>query len=154
MFRHCWAYFHHPFMSPTTFPSQCLSLPHSCSHDFFLPSTMTHCPLLAPLLHQVGLSHRYSLIISLSLHAFPGYLLSFSYLPTRTDHCAVSQVNRMCSSLTDQVRSIAKVTTAVARGDLTQKIEISVEGEMSTLKGGCFLTCSYIETDRFSPQAP
>ncbi|KAG6827518.1 hypothetical protein H0H92_011459 [Tricholoma furcatifolium] len=46
-----------------------------------------------------------------------------------------SQVNRMCSSLTDQVRSIAKVTTAVARGDLTQKIEIQVEGEMSTLKG-------------------
>lgn len=42
----------------------------------------------------------------------------------------------MCSSLTDQVRSIAVVTTAVARGDLTQKIEISVEGEMSTLKGG------------------
>lgn len=45
------------------------------------------------------------------------------------------QVNRMCSSLTDQVRSIAVVTTAVARGDLTQKIEIQVEGEMSTLKG-------------------
>ena len=41
----------------------------------------------------------------------------------------------MCSSLTDQIRSIAVVTTAVARGDLTQKIEISVEGEMSTLKG-------------------
>ncbi len=40
----------------------------------------------------------------------------------------------MCSSLTDQVRSIAHVTTAVARGDLTQKIEIQVEGEMSTLK--------------------
>jgi HAMP domain-containing protein len=47
----------------------------------------------------------------------------------------VRNVNRMCSSLTDQVRSIAVVTTAVARGDLTQKIEISVEGEMSTLKG-------------------
>ncbi|TFK18039.1 hypothetical protein FA15DRAFT_731614 [Coprinopsis marcescibilis] len=44
-------------------------------------------------------------------------------------------VNRMCSSLTDQVRSIAMVTTAVARGDLTQKITIQVEGEMSTLKG-------------------
>ena len=40
----------------------------------------------------------------------------------------------MCSSLTDQVRSIAKVTTAVAKGDLTQKIEIEVEGEMLTLK--------------------
>ena len=44
------------------------------------------------------------------------------------------QVNRMCSSLTDQVRSIAMVTTAVARGDLTQKIDIEVEGEMLTLK--------------------
>ncbi|EKM50990.1 uncharacterized protein PHACADRAFT_262909 [Phanerochaete carnosa HHB-10118-sp] len=43
-------------------------------------------------------------------------------------------VNRMCSSLTDQVRSIAMVTTAVAKGDLTQKIDIEVEGEMLTLK--------------------
>ncbi|PSS38101.1 hypothetical protein PHLCEN_2v81 [Hermanssonia centrifuga] len=43
-------------------------------------------------------------------------------------------VNRMCSSLTDQVRSIAKVTTAVAKGDLTQKIDIEVEGEMLQLK--------------------
>lgn len=40
----------------------------------------------------------------------------------------------MCSSLTDQVRSIAVVTTAVAKGDLTSKIEIPVEGEMATLK--------------------
>lgn len=45
------------------------------------------------------------------------------------------QVNRMCSSLTDQVRSIAVVTTAVAQGNLTQKVEIEVEGEMATLKG-------------------
>jgi osomolarity two-component system sensor histidine kinase NIK1 len=36
----------------------------------------------------------------------------------------------MCSSLMVQVRSIA-----VAWGDLTQKIEIQVEGEMLTLKG-------------------
>ncbi|KAF8804283.1 hypothetical protein BYT27DRAFT_6702097 [Phlegmacium glaucopus] len=43
-------------------------------------------------------------------------------------------VNQMCASLTDQVRSIAVVTTAVARGDLTQKIE-NRQGEMSTLKG-------------------
>jgi osomolarity two-component system sensor histidine kinase NIK1 len=48
----------------------------------------------------------------------------------------------MCSSLTDQVRSIAVVTTAVARGDLTQKIEIQVEGEMSTLKGALSLRLS------------
>jgi len=45
------------------------------------------------------------------------------------------QVHRMCSSLMDQVQSIAIVTSAVAHGDLTQKIEIQVEGEMSTLKG-------------------
>ena len=56
----------------------------------------------------------------------------------------------MCSSLTDQVRSIAVVTTAVARGDLTQKIEISVEGEMSTLKGTfCFgMDYSYLTFHR------
>ena len=40
----------------------------------------------------------------------------------------------MCSSLTDQVRSIAKVTTAVARGDLTQKITgVSVQGQILDL---------------------
>jgi osomolarity two-component system, sensor histidine kinase NIK1 len=46
----------------------------------------------------------------------------------------VRNVNRMCLSLTDQVRSIAIVTTAVAKGDLTQKITIQVEGEMLALK--------------------
>ena len=40
----------------------------------------------------------------------------------------------MCANLTNQVRSIAAVTTAVARGDLTQKVEIQVEGEIATLK--------------------
>lgn len=40
----------------------------------------------------------------------------------------------MCANLTQQVRSIANVTTAVAKGDLSQKIEIQVEGEMATLK--------------------
>lgn len=43
-------------------------------------------------------------------------------------------VNQMCSNLTNQVRSIAIVTTAVAQGNLTQKVEIQVEGEMATLK--------------------
>ncbi|KAG6917532.1 hypothetical protein DXG01_002167 [Tephrocybe rancida] len=47
----------------------------------------------------------------------------------------VTRVNHTCTILTDQVRSIANVATAVARGDLTQKIELSVEGEMSSLKG-------------------
>ncbi|KIJ38132.1 hypothetical protein M422DRAFT_259285 [Sphaerobolus stellatus SS14] len=43
-------------------------------------------------------------------------------------------VNQMCSNLTNQVRSIAVVTTAVAQGDSTQKVGIQVEGEMATLK--------------------
>ncbi|KAJ6462686.1 hypothetical protein C8R47DRAFT_992975, partial [Mycena vitilis] len=42
----------------------------------------------------------------------------------------VTNVNRMCLSLTDQSRSIATVTTAVVRGDLLQK----AEGEIATLK--------------------
>ncbi|KAJ7482782.1 hypothetical protein FB451DRAFT_1129766 [Mycena latifolia] len=46
----------------------------------------------------------------------------------------VTNVNRMCLSLTDQVRSIATVTTAVARGDLSQKVTIQAEGEINTLK--------------------
>ncbi len=62
-------------------------------------------------------------------------VLSFPFCASATILNCYVQVNRMCSSLTDQVRSIAHVTTAVARGDLTQKIEIQVEGEMSTLKG-------------------
>ena len=40
----------------------------------------------------------------------------------------------MCSNLTEQVRSISLVTTAVARGDLTRTIDISAEGEMLQLK--------------------
>ena len=59
---------------------------------------------------------------------------------------ADSQVNRMCESLTTQVRSIATVTTAVAKvssghftsltlqGDLSKMIEIEAEGEMAVLK--------------------
>ena len=40
----------------------------------------------------------------------------------------------MCANLMNQVPSIAAVMTAVARGDLMQKVEIQVEGEMATLK--------------------
>ncbi|MEW5929373.1 MAG: HAMP domain-containing protein [Gemmatimonadota bacterium] len=43
-------------------------------------------------------------------------------------------VNFMASNLTGQVRNIADVTTAVARGDLTQKITVDVKGEMLELK--------------------
>jgi osomolarity two-component system sensor histidine kinase NIK1 len=59
---------------------------------------------------------------------------SISFVAITSFFNAWRQVNRMCSSLTDQVRSIATVTTAVAQGDLTRKIEIQVEGEMATLK--------------------
>ncbi|GAA2735658.1 HAMP domain-containing protein [Actinocorallia aurantiaca] len=43
-------------------------------------------------------------------------------------------VNVMADNLTDQVRSIAQVTTAVARGDLTQKITVDARGEILELK--------------------
>jgi HAMP domain-containing protein/signal transduction histidine kinase/CheY-like chemotaxis protein len=43
-------------------------------------------------------------------------------------------VNGMASNLTGQVRNIAEVTTAVAKGDLTRKITVDVKGEILELK--------------------
>ncbi|KAG0302177.1 hypothetical protein BGZ98_007726, partial [Dissophora globulifera] len=43
-------------------------------------------------------------------------------------------VNTMASNLTTQVRSIAEVTTAVACGDLSKKIDVEAQGEISELK--------------------
>src|SRR4030095_305672 len=43
-------------------------------------------------------------------------------------------VNVLAGNLTDQVRNIAKVTTAVANGDLSQKITVTVKGEVLELK--------------------
>ncbi|MEV4973111.1 HAMP domain-containing protein [Streptomyces scopuliridis] len=43
-------------------------------------------------------------------------------------------VNFMAGNLTDQVRQIAQVTTAVARGDLSQKIDVDARGEILELK--------------------
>src|SRR5258707_8976879 len=43
-------------------------------------------------------------------------------------------VNSMANSLTAQVRNIAEVTTAVARGDLSRKITVDVQGEILELK--------------------
>src|SRR4029079_2826675 len=43
-------------------------------------------------------------------------------------------VNGMASNLTDQVRNIAQVTTAVANGDLSQKITVDARGEILELK--------------------
>ena len=44
-------------------------------------------------------------------------------------------VNAMAGNLTGQVRDIEQVATAVARGDLSQKITVDVKGEMLELKG-------------------
>ena len=43
-------------------------------------------------------------------------------------------VNAMATNLTSQVRNIAEVTTAVARGDLSRKITVDVKGEIRALK--------------------
>src|SRR5919107_61759 len=43
-------------------------------------------------------------------------------------------VNVMARNLTDQVRDIARVTTAVAKGDLTQEVTVDVKGEVLELK--------------------
>src|SRR5205823_541459 len=42
-------------------------------------------------------------------------------------------VNFMASNLTSQVRNIAQVATAVARGDLSQKITVEAKGEVAVL---------------------
>src|SRR5262245_27325338 len=44
-------------------------------------------------------------------------------------------VNFMAGNLTSQVRNIAEVTTAVAKGDLSKKITVDVKGEILELKG-------------------
>ena len=43
-------------------------------------------------------------------------------------------VNGMATNLTNQVRNIADVTTAVAKGDLSQKITVEAKGEILELK--------------------
>src|SRR5207237_463001 len=43
-------------------------------------------------------------------------------------------VNQLAANLTTQVRNIAEVTTAVARGDLSRKISVDVRGEILELK--------------------
>src|SRR5438876_4928728 len=43
-------------------------------------------------------------------------------------------VNFMATSLTEQVRNIAEVTTAVANGNLSKKVTVDVKGEIAELK--------------------
>src|SRR3954467_2775997 len=45
-----------------------------------------------------------------------------------------NSVNMLAGNLTAQVRNIAKVTTAVAKGDLSQKITVEARGEILELK--------------------
>lgn len=45
-----------------------------------------------------------------------------------------NNVNRMAKNLTDQVRSIAEVTSAVAAGDLSKSIDVDARGEILALK--------------------
>ena len=51
-----------------------------------------------------------------------------------TGNDLTDSVNFMASNLTAQVRNIAEVTTAVARGDLSKKITVDVRGEILLLK--------------------
>src|SRR5918999_2625694 len=44
-------------------------------------------------------------------------------------------VNLLAGNLTSQVRNIAAVTTAVAKGDLSQKITVEAKGEVGQLAG-------------------
>jgi HAMP domain-containing protein/signal transduction histidine kinase/ActR/RegA family two-component response regulator len=44
-----------------------------------------------------------------------------------------ANVNQMAANLTNQVRSISQVTTAIAHGDLSQKITVSAKGEVAEL---------------------
>jgi HAMP domain-containing protein len=46
----------------------------------------------------------------------------------------IDNVNTMAANLTDQVRAIADVTTAVANGDLSKRITLDVKGEILQLK--------------------
>ena len=59
-------------------------------------------------------------------------------------------VNAMAESLTVQVRAIAAVTTAVAGGDLTQKITVAAKGEVNMLKGDINTMISALATERDS----
>jgi osomolarity two-component system sensor histidine kinase NIK1 len=57
---------------------------------------------------------------------------SISSLLLSTQFLTILQ--RMARNLTNQVRSIASVTKAVAAGDLSQKVDVDVQGEMLDLK--------------------
>lgn len=51
-----------------------------------------------------------------------------------TDVAEHRQVNRMSSTLADQVRSISEVTKAVGNGDLSKSVTVDARGEILNLK--------------------
>src|SRR5205085_803080 len=53
---------------------------------------------------------------------------------TRRSSDLTENVNQMADNLTNQVRNIAEVTTAVAQGDLSKKVTVDVRGEILQLK--------------------
>src|SRR4029078_998689 len=55
-------------------------------------------------------------------------------------------VNVLAGNLTNQVRNIAKVTTAVANGDLSQKITVDVRGEGLELKNTINTMCDQLRS--------
>ena len=59
-------------------------------------------------------------------------------------------VNGLAGNLTDQVRNIAKVTTAVAKGDLSQKITVDAKGEIFELKNT--INSWWISSRSFAPK--
>jgi CheY-like chemotaxis protein/HAMP domain-containing protein len=65
-----------------------------------------------------------------------GRLGGQAYVPgvAGTWKALTDNVNFMAGNLTNQVRNIAEVTTAVARGDLSRKITVDVKGEILELK--------------------
>src|SRR6266542_665240 len=78
-------------------------------------------------------------------HSLPSVPPSLATGVVRAGHARVSgvsgrwrdlteSVSQLAGNLTDQVRNIAQVTTAVARGDLTQTITVDARGEILALK--------------------
>ena len=57
-------------------------------------------------------------------------------------------VNQMAGNLTAQVRNIADVTTAVAKGDLSKKITVDVRGEILELKNAINTMVDQLLTSR------
>lgn len=61
-------------------------------------------------------------------------LTGFSLQVKGTWRELTDNVNAMAANLTDQVRNIATVTTAVAQGDLSRKVSANCKGEILKLK--------------------